>query len=90
MSHLSTRRMVSQALSGGLWKTSKQLEAETGVTRDRMISAGMLEDGTLLGCTRKGFKLTELATPEEVDAVVASLSSRRAAVQRRIDALQAI
>lgn len=81
------RARVTAYLSDGSWRTETEIKAATGVNRKGMIMAGMLEDGTLLGLTEAGFKLTRLATDAEVSHCLNSLRSRSASILARVDAI---
>lgn len=81
------RARVTAYLSDGSWRNEEEIRRATGVNRRGMIRAGMLEDGTLLGLTEAGFKLTRLATDAEVSHCLASLRSRSASILARVDAI---
>lgn len=81
------RQTIISFLSDGNWHKAKEIEQATGATRDDMRSLGLLEDGSLIGNTRKGFKLTAKATEQEVRHAANSLLSRARELEERANRL---
>lgn len=81
--------LLLKYLSDGRWHTAGEIKNSLGITRDDIRALGLLADGRLIGSTTQGFKLTAAATSGEVKRALASLKSRRAVIQERIEAIEA-
>lgn len=84
---MTPRDRLIAHLSDGRWHLSRDIHKATDLTRDDLRALGVIADGTVLGCTRRGFKLTSLSTAAERNAMRASIRSRIEALSARLVAI---
>lgn len=75
---------VEATLSDGIWRKSNQIKKLCGVSA-RDLRSMALETGKFIGSVHKGYKLTVLATDQEIDAFNASMASRVKNIYNRMD-----
>jgi len=85
---MTAKERLLEYLSDGEWHLSRDIQQVTGLSRDDMRSLDVLADGTVIGNTRRGFKLTRLASRQELNMALADLGSRMASLRDRQEALR--
>lgn len=79
-------QQVAQILEDGEWHLWSEIEHRTGVTRVEVNATGWYQYH-VIGCPKKGIKLSKYATPQEFEQALYSLRSRVSKIKDRIENL---
>lgn len=75
-------------LADGEWHKARDIRANLRITRDHMRAMPIFDDGRIMGSTTQGFKLTTLASEDEVSHAYNSMMSRVRHIAARAEAIR--